>query len=111
MHLSTTTSSTSGGTLLAKCENCTSWQRASLGAAGGHNTAIPVHGVCTKGLAPPEGDVRCEQYTMSDWMQQQVISRMLQDDPMALPVPMRHVVEMRKKQLKAAKARKKKQRK
>lgn len=79
--------SSQGPTLVAACANCASWQDVKVDAYPGHRTTIPVNGVCTRSLTPPEGEPRCESYKASAAFERLIISRIMQD-PVALPIPL-----------------------
>lgn len=82
------TVSDASSTLLAACSNCASWRAVSLGAVAGHATSRGADGVCIKALAPPEGEPRCDRYSISPSFERVIVSRMLQDK-MVVPVPLR----------------------
>lgn len=70
-------------TLTAQCSNCAAWRHTS---DNGHATASHV-GFCGRGLAPPQGQLLCQQYQASAAFKQEIISSMLKDHgPMAMPV-------------------------
>lgn len=70
-------------TLTAQCSNCQSWRHTP---DMGHATSAGV-GFCGKGIFPPQGEPRCDQYVITEAFKQQVISSMLKEHgPMAMPV-------------------------
>ena len=70
--------------LVAQCSNCMQWRHTP--DVGGHATASGV-GFCGRGLFPPQGEPRCDQYEITPAFKQLIISTMLKEQgPMAMPV-------------------------
>lgn len=56
----------------AACANCDAWT-----------------GSCGRGLAPPAGEPRCDQYQISDAFASELAGLVLRETPLHLPIPLR----------------------
>lgn len=76
--------------LEASCSNCASWAPAPSGAAPAPaQSPLPLllsGGTCSRSLAPPEGELLCQRYEASASFMDRIMSQMLHDSPMAMPI-------------------------
>lgn len=78
--------------LEASCSNCASWVPAPPGATPAATPAsspLPLlapAGACQRTLAPPQGELLCAQYEASPAFMERILSAMLKESPMTMPI-------------------------